>query len=438
MFTYYVRLATRSLLATPAMTTLMVVTIALGIGVFMAAVTIYYLMAHNPIPDKSDVLYAVQLDGWDPAKPYNDDQPEQAPWELTYRDAMALRESDLPTRHAAMYKVSLVVQPDRRELKPFQTEARVTDGDFFAMFDLHFIYGGAWDRTADDDGNRLVVLGEGRNDELFGGENSVGRRLRMNDEEFTVVGVVENWNPVPKFYDTNNGAFDDAEDIFIPTGVGREMELFSSGNTNCWKDEDLHTYEDFLGSECVWWQYWAELDTAEQRSAYQAYLDGYVTEQKSLGRFGRPMNNRLTSVEDWLKVRQVVRNDNKVLVGIAFLFLAVCLFNIVGLMLTKFLGKAPQIGIRRALGASKGAVFRQQLIEVGTLGAAGGLAGLGCAWLALKGIQLLFPGFEHLARLDLTLVAVAVGSAVLVTVVAGLYPAWRVCRVPPAAYLRLQ
>lgn len=438
MFSYYLRLAGRSLLATPAMTSLMVATIALGIGIFMAAVTIYYLMGNDPIPHKSDVLYAVQLDSWDPAQPYREDLPEQAPWELTYRDAMALRESDIPLRHAAMHKVSLVIQPAREDLKPFQTEARLTDGDFFGLFDIPFIYGSAWTREADETGQRLVVISASTNDQLFGDADSTGRILRINDEDFTVVGVTEDWSPVPKFYDVNNGAFDESEQIFIPSGVGRELELFSSGNTNCWKDEDINSFEEFLGSECAWWQYWVELPTQAQRDAYQAFVDAYVGEQKSLGRFGRPLNNRITPVHEWLEVRQVVRDDNKVLIGIAFLFLVVCLFNIVGLMLSKFLGKAPQIGIRRALGASRGAVFRQQLMEVGTLGAAGGVAGLGLAWLALKGIQVLFPGFEHLARLDPTLVGIAIASSVLTTIAAGLYPAWRVCRLPPGAYLRLQ
>lgn len=438
MFRYYLKLASRSLFATPATTSLMVATIALGIGIFMAAVTIYYLMANNPIPHKSDVLYAVQLDSWDPAQAYREDLPEQAPWELTYIDAMALRESDIPRRQAAMHKVSLVVQPTRDDLKPFQAQARLTDGDFFALFDIPFVYGAAWSRDADDAGQLLVVISKSRNDELFGGEDSTGRTLRINDREFTVVGVSEDWYPVPKYYDVNNGAFDEPEQMFIPSGVGRELELFSSGNTNCWKDEDINSFEEFLGAECVWWQYWVELPSEVERDAYQAFIDGYVEEQKELGRFARPLNNRITAVEQWLEVRQVVRDDNKVLIGIAFLFLVVCLFNIVGLMLTKFLGKAPQIGIRRALGASRGAVFRQQLIEVGALGAAGGLAGLGFAWLALKGIQQLFPGFEHLARLDLTMVGIAIASAVVTTVIAGLYPAWRVCRVPPGAYLRLQ
>jgi putative ABC transport system permease protein len=337
-----------------------------------------------------------------------------------------------------MYKVSLVIQPTREDLKPFQTEARLTDADFFALFDIPFVYGAAWGRDADDAGQLLVVISESRNDELFGGKDSTGKTLRINDREFTVVGVSQDWNPVPKYYDVNNGAFDEPEQIFIPSGVGRELELFSSGNTNCWKDEDINSFEEFLGSECVWWQFWVELPSTVDRDAYQSFIDAYVKQQKELGRFARPLNNRITAVEEWLDVRQVVRDDNKVLIGIAFLFLVVCLFNIVGLMLTKFLGKAPQIGIRRALGASRGAVFRQQLIEVGALGAAGGLAGLGFAWLSLKGIQLLFPGFEHLARLDLTLAGLAIACAVVTTIIAGLYPAWRVCRVPPGAYLRLQ
>jgi putative ABC transport system permease protein len=276
------------------------------------------------------------------------------------------------------------------------------------------------------------------NEQLFGGDNSVGRNLRINDRVFTVAGVTERWNPVPKFYDTNNGAFDDAEEVFLPLGVGRQLELFSAGNTNCWKDEEIATYQRFLESECVWWQYWAELPTAEQRDAYQDYIDNYVRGQKELGRFGRPLNNRLTNVEDWLDVRRVVRNDNRVLVVLSFLFLGVCLFNTVGLMLAECLGKAPQVGIRRALGASRGSVLRQQLVEVGTIGAAGGLAGLALAALSLAGIRKLFPDFEALAQLDLTLVAIAIVAAIATTLVAGLYPVRRVCATAPARYLRLQ
>jgi putative ABC transport system permease protein len=438
MFGYYLRLALLSLRATPVITALMVGAVALGIGAFMTTLTVYHLMSANPIEWKSERLYAVQLDGWDPAEPFDDEQPEQAPWELTWRDAMALRESDIPVRHAAMYKVTFAVQPERRELKPFSATTRVTDGDFFALFDVPFIHGGPWSRSADDNGELLVVLSRSMNEKLFGGEDSVGRRLRMDDREFTVAGVTADWQPVPKFYDTNNGAFEKAEEIFVPLGVGSDLEKFSAGNTNCWKDEELKTFEDFQGSECVWWQYWVELGDAAQHDRYQSFLDGYVTSQKALGRFERPLNNRLTPVDEWLDVRRVVRDDNKVLVGLSVLFLGVCLFNTIGLLLAKLVGKAGQISLRRALGAQRGSVFRQQLVEVGAIGVAGGVIGLGLAWLALKGVRALYNGYDELVRLDPLLAGIAISSAVIATVIAGLYPAWRVCHVPPASYLRLQ
>jgi len=438
MFAYYLRLAASSLVRTPGLSALMIGTIGLGIGVFMAALTVYYMMAANPIPHKADSLFAVRLDGWDPNKPYNENQPEQPPWELTYTDAMALMQSDIPARQAAMHKVSLVVQPDRQGLKPFQEVARLTGSDFFALFDVPFLFGAPWSPEADQGGQLLVVLSRSMNEQLFGGEDSVNRSLVINDRTFTVVGVTEDWNPSPKFYDVNNGAFDKAEQIFVPIGVGRELELSSAGNTNCWKDEKVESLEQFRASECVWWQFWVQLDTPAQLDEYRAYLDNYVAGQKQLGRFPRPMNNAVTSVSDWLEVRRVVRDDNKVLVALSMLFLGVCLFNTVGLMLTKFLGKAPQIGIRRALGASRRNVLRQQLIEVGAIGVLGGVTGLGMAWLALQGAKSLFPGFEHLGEMDFTLVGIAIACAVTTTTLAGLYPAWRVCSVPPAFYLRLQ
>jgi putative ABC transport system permease protein len=137
-------------------------------------------------------------------------------------------------------------------------------------------------------------------------------------------------------------------------------------------------------------------------------------------------------------VAQVVRNDNKALVGLSFMFLIVCLVNTIGMLLAKFLGKAPQIGIRRALGASKLAVFQQQLAEVSVIGFAGGLIGLGLARLGLSGAAYLYEAPEHLIYLDINMMITAVVIAVVASILAGLYPAWQVCRMPPAQYLKTQ
>ena len=208
-----------------------------------------------------------------------------------------------------------------------------------------------------------------------------------------------------------------------------------NGSINCWEPPPA---EGLFASECVFTQFWVELPDEAARQDYHAFLDAYVQEQKRLGRFQRPLNNRLSDVNEWLEINEVVADDNRVLLGLSFMFLGVCLLNMVGLLLAKFLGRAGDVGVRRALGASRTEVFKQHLTEVGLLGAAGGLVGLLLAWGGLAGVRSLYEDYERVAHLNFELVLVALGLAVLAGIAAGLYPAWRVCRIAPAVYLKTQ
>jgi putative ABC transport system permease protein len=175
-------------------------------------------------------------------------------------------------------------------------------------------------------------------------------------------------------------------------------------------------------------------------------MDGYWAEQRKAGRFERPRDNRLTPVGQWLRDRKVVDSDNRVLVGLAFAFLAVCLINTVGLLLAKFLNGAAITGVRRALGASRRQVFAQHLVEVGVLAALGALLGLGLATLGLAAVRHMYSaahlghrgGYQELTHIDATGVLWALALALVATLAAGLYPAWRVGRLPPAQYLKSQ
>src|SRR4029078_7320891 len=113
---------------------------------------------------------------------------------------------------------------------------------------------------------------------------------------------------------------------------------------------------------CIWLQVWVELPDAAARERMQTFMDAYWAEQPPAAPFRRPRDNRLTNVAQGLRVQQVVDNDNRVLVGLAFAFLAVCLINTVGLLLAKFLNAAPITGVRRALGASRRPIFVQHLV----------------------------------------------------------------------------
>ena len=152
--------------------------------------------------------------------------------------------------------------------------------------------------------------------------------------------------------------------------------------------------EAFLRSECVWIQFWAELETPEQAARYKEYLDNYVQEQKQLGRSKRPVNTFISDVMSWMDVIGVVSNDNRVLMRLSFLFLIVCVLNTVGLLMAKFLGKGPEIALRRAMGANRGAIVLQNLFEVVVIGVLGGFAGVGLAWLGLALIGSLYQGYR--------------------------------------------
>jgi putative ABC transport system permease protein len=416
----------------------MVAAIAVGIGVSMTTLTVYYLMNSNPIPEKSDVLFAVTMDSWNPIRPFDDDRPERPPHQVTYHDAERLIALNQGKRQTAMFESSLIIEPVNEDELPFESGARVTFGAFFSMFNVPFIYGGGWDKSADDAAEPVVVLTKALNERLFGGEDSVGNWLTMQGTRFQVVGVTDEWAPTPRFYDPINGAFQDINEMFIPYNLTRVLELRSAGSDWGWKAEDITSFEQWLNSESVWVQYFTELDSARDREEYVAHLDAYVSEQKKLGRFERPLNNRIHNVMEWMDYHEVVMTDAKVLVGLSFLFLIVCLLSTIALLLTKFVGKTAETSLRRALGASRKIIFKQQIVEVSVIGFTGGLIGLLLAGVGLQGIEYLYDAPDGLVNMDWVMVLSAIAISISSAMIAGLYPAWRVCRIPPAKHLKTQ
>ena len=439
MLRYYLKLGLLSIRANPALSGLMVAAIAIGIGACMTIVTVRHVMADNPIEHKNDELYHVQLDNWNPTEPY--DEPNEPPEQVTYLDSTALLEASRAHRQAIMFKSSRVVQPEDEEILPFQEIVRATSADFFAMFDVPFLYGSGWDAAADSAEEKVIVLSRAMNDRLFGGEDTVGRTLMMNNEPYRIVGVLDEWRPVPKFYDLNNNPYEGPEEIFAPFSVAVTGEWGSYGNNSCWKPIEETGYEGYLGSECIWIQMWVELPGKADREAYAQFLDDYVMEQKQLGRFPRELNNRLSTPREWMVNQEVVDDMVGVLLAISILFLLVCLLNTIGLLLAKVIRRSNDISLRRALGASRTELFKQYIVEAGMIGTAGGIAGIGMTWIGLRGIENVFSGYdfiEYLVTMDWQMVGLAVALAIVSALGAALYPTWRACRVSPASTLRIQ
>ncbi len=437
MLAYQIKNAVRSMKRNPVLSALLIAAIGLGIGVSTAFITTYYLLAGDPIPDKSDQLFYVKLDSWDPNRPYDDDHPEWPPEQITYRDMNGIMESEIPTHQSGMFKASLTVQPESETEKPYREIVRMCFSGFFPMFEVPFLYGGGWGPSIDANGEPVVVINAETNQRLFGGDDSVGRKMRIENRDFTVVGVLADWRPRIKFYDLNNNPFAEPEAIFMPFSLAPQMELYSSGNNSNWKFYPGEEYEDFLQSEQVWIQMWVQLDNREQREAYKSFLDAYTEAEKAAGRFQRPTNNLLLPVMSTMEQFEVVPDEAKALLLISIMFLVVCSVNLIGILLGKFLARAPEVGVRRALGASRRSVFMQHIVECEVVGLLGGLLGIGLSMIALDLINRLFDGMFAF-RLDANMVMAALFLSLVAGLIAGLYPSWRICRVAPATYLKDQ
>src|SRR5690606_12559330 len=152
----------------------------------------------------------------------------------------------------------------------------------------------------------------------------------------------------------------------------------------------------------------------------------------------RENNNRAHTVIEWLDVRNVVSDDTRTATWLSFGFLLVCLVNTAGLLLAKFSGRPGEIGVRRALGASRREIFSQYLAEAGGFALGGARAGAALPRAPLSWVREFDTRVELGRRLDIPPLAVAIFLAVLTALAAGLLPTWRACQVVPALQLKRQ
>jgi putative ABC transport system permease protein len=433
MFGYYLDLALRSLKRNPVLTALMVLAIGLGIGASMTMITVLHVMTADPIPGRSGQLFYPQIDpqSMDSYKP-----GEEPPDQLTWIDAMNLLHARKGARQVAMTGGQVTVRPTQGKARAFFADARYASADFFSLFDVPFAYGNGWTAADDERQARVAVLSRKLADKLYGAEHAVGQLLRLGNDSFRVVGVIDKWNPVPHYYDLTHGSYGNSEDVFLPLETAIALKQATAGSMSCWgrppDDGDMRK------ADCVWMQFWVQLDTPAQVAAYREFLVHYSQEQKALGRFARAPNTRLHDVLQWLDYNHVVPGSVQLQGLLALGFMLVCLLNTVALLLVKFLRRGSELSVRRAMGASKRAVFAQLLLEASLVGLGGGVAGLLLASFGLWIVRQQPAQYAALAHLDMAMLAATFVLAVCATVLAAVFPAWRACRLMPARLLKIQ
>lgn len=435
MFLHYLELAWRNTLASKGLSALMVLALALGIGACMTTLTVYHVLSGDPIPHKSARLFNVQLDaadmvGWKAG--------EEPTFDLTRFDATALLRDRRAPRQAMSSGFNTAVSLPDAGVKPVFSSVRMTSADFFAMFEAPWQHGGGWNAADDEAEARVAVISASLNEKLFGGANSVGREVIVRGQPLRIIGVLKAWKVQPHFWDLTLGSYTETEDFFLPFSTAMALKMGHWGNMDCWARGGGSGTSLDLNAACAWVQYWVELAKPEDAAAYRDYLVAYSEAQRKAGRFERPANVRLRHVMDWLGSQKVLPADVRLQTWLAFGFLAVCVVNMVGLLLAKTLRRSGEIGVRRALGATRGDIFKQFVVEAGLLGMAGALLGLMFAQAGLWLVRQSPNEYARLAELDAAMLALTLGLALLASLLAGLLPAWRAALVTPAVQLKVQ
>ncbi len=439
MFGYYLDLAIRSLKRNRLLTVLMVLAIAIGIGASMTTLTVMHLLSGDPLPGKSAHIFYPQVDPT-PADWYNPRHPLDV---MDDRSALDLWSAHRADRQALIAQSPVKVSAPGMGRPPLMLTLLATTSDFFPMFEVPFEYGSAWTPSDETSRARVAVISSDLNDKLFGGQNSVDKTIRLKDSDIRIVGVLKPWRPTPLFYDAEGGftgnGYDTSyyakpEDVFMPFQSALEVNDGNFLQFTCWGN-GAAIPGHLEGSPCLWVALWVELDSAAKVAGYRAFLKNYAEQQKTLGRFANT-DTRMLNLMQRLDYEQVIPKNVRLQTWLAFAFLAICLFNTVGLLLAKFLRRAGEIGVRRALGASRRSVFAQCLTEAGLIGFIGGVGGWLLTLVGLWLVRRQQTPYSDLVHMDVLMFVVTFVLAVAVSLFAGALPALRASRIAPALQLK--
>ncbi|PUA29179.1 MAG: hypothetical protein B0W54_00800 [Cellvibrio sp. 79] len=453
MFWYQCQLALRAIRKTPILSSVMIFILATGVAVTTICYTHYYHLKKNPLAHKDNSLFLLQTDSWDEKNQY-EGTPNHLPPLHSYRDSIALLASDIPLRKTAITKWGGSMHNPEIQQKAIFVRGNIVTRDFFSMFEREFIYGATWNATADQQFQNVIVINEDVNQKLFNGENSLGKSVIYENIQYQVVGVTKKVTHSNPTYDIAQFRWPQPDaQFYIPFSVIKAAEFGAWVRYECpqdLRDYGSHWYQPRLINSCIWISLWYEFASTAQKNQFEDFVRNYIQDQKQVGNYPRPTRFALSSIGDYMQLNQQGYDQDKTTIYIGFFTLLVCTLNFVALLLAKFMRALPESGVRRALGANRRVIFAQHLIESTALGSIAAVLGMVMTFAGLLYLQLVWKSAPApanglpvqdntvLMTPDFYLMAICVLTAITASICAGLYPAWRACKVPAANYLKIQ
>jgi putative ABC transport system permease protein len=384
------RYGVRTLLKTPGFALAGVVILGLGIGVNSAIFTVVNAVVLRPLPF-ADADRIVRV--W------------QTPPQSTFagQEIFALSPANFIDWEAQnqVFEQMAIYQPTRRTLTvDGEADAVIVyraSASLLPILGISPVIGRGFTTEEDgDDVPRTVLLAHGFWQSRFGGDPSVlGRTITLNRVPHTVIGVVPDLQ-----------AFMEDAQVFVPlswTAANRATRA----NHNYRGIAKLKPGVDVVRAN-------ADMDAISKRLEAQ-----YPDENKDWGTLIRPLQDDM--IGD-------ARSSLLILLGSVALVLLIACANLANLMLVRTHGRAKEIAVRNALGASRVRVIQQLLAEGVVLGAGGGLVGFAAAYFGVDLLKVAFGTALPRANevmVDTHVLGFTAAIAIATGLLAAFAPAWQ-------------
>jgi len=325
--------------------------------------------------------------------------------DLGMADAEALREAPSIAGVSPIHrKLSATV---RYQDKQTDTPIMLGVTPFYEFVQTQYVATGRFINDLDmQDRSNVVILGVDVKRALFPYEEAVDKELRINGNPYRVIGVME---PLGNFF-----------------GQSRDNSIFVPITTF----DKYHAEGPF--PEVVFFMVVRPVSRAYVKSAMDEVTD--ILRRRRRVPTGAPNDFGVSSQDSLLDVyNQLTGATALVLTSISFVALMIGGIGVMNIMLVSVTERTKEIGIRKAVGATRLNILSQFLIEAVVLTAIGGLAGLAVGEVA----SLLMNKYSPLpAYVPLWAIGIGVGISAAVGIVFGLWPAWKAARLDPIEALR--